>query len=240
MTDVDALAARLDEAVRQASAIPQLSRDTRLTLDEAYAVQRAGIALRTARGEQVVGLKLGFTSEAKARQMGVSDVIAGVLTDAAQVADGASVEFSRLIHPRIEPEIAFRLGSQVEVAPGLEIIDSRYRDFEFSLEDVVADNASAARYVIGAWRPLADLDVSDLAVELWIDGRVVEVGSTAAILGDPLRAIDAAHRMADRFGLPLGEGALLLAGAATAAQPLPPGSTVVATVVSCGQVSVKA
>lgn len=239
VTDVKALAARLDEATRRASAIPQLSRNIELTLDEAYAVQRAGVALRAARGEQVVGLKLGFTSEAKARQMGVSDVIAGVLTDAMQVADGGSVELSRLIHPRIEPEIAFRLGPRIEVAPALEIVDSRYRDFVFSLGDVVADNASAARYVIGAWRPLADLHLSDLAVELWIDGLVAEVGSTAAILGDPMRAIDAGRRMATQFELAFGDGSLLLAGAATAARPLTQGSAVVATVANCGDVSAK-
>lgn len=239
MTDVEVLAARLDKAARQATAIPQLSGDSHLTLDDAYAVQRAGIALRAARGEQVVGLKLGFTSEAKAQQMGVSDVIAGVLTDEMQVADGGSVELSRLIHPRIEPEIAFRLGPRIEVAPALEIIDSRYRDFVFSLEDVVADNASAARYVIGDWRPLADLDIRDLAVELWIDEQVAEAGSTAAILGDPMRAIDAANRMATRFELPFGDGSLLLAGAATAAHPLTHESTVVATVANCGDVSAK-
>lgn len=235
MANIADMAARLDAAVQGATAIPQLTHDTRLTIADAYEVQRAGIALRTARGEQVVGLKLGFTSQAKALQMGVHDVIAGVLTDRMRVDEGAPVELTRLIHPRIEPEVAFRVGHRIQVAPALEIIDSRYRDFVFSLEDVVADNASAACYVIGTWRPLNDLDISDLAVHLQIGNQVVDTGSTAAILGDPTRALDAAERIAAEHSLDLRDGAVLLAGAATAAHPLKPACTVSATVARLGK-----
>ena len=169
------------------------SRSAPLTLDDAYAVQRAGIERRVARGDTVVGLKLGFTSRAKAEQMGVSDVIAGVLTASMQLRDGARVDPTGLIHPRVEPEIAFRFGTSVdptaaacdpvgaivEVAPALEIIDSRYENFRFSLADVVADNTSAAAFVVGSWRPLpavrASLDLTDLAVTLSADGAVLSL-----------------------------------------------------------------
>ncbi|MFC5993620.1 2-keto-4-pentenoate hydratase [Pseudonocardia hispaniensis] len=256
MTDVVALASMLDDAARTATAIPQLTATTSLTLDKAYDVQRAGVALRTERGDAAVGVKLGFTSKAKALQMGVSDAIIGVITDEMRVDDGGEVDVSRLIHPRIEPEVAFRLGPDIdpddphddpqtavlEIAPALEIIDSRYRDFTFSLEDVVADNTSAARFVVGPWRPFesaqARLDLGNLGVVLELDGAVVETGSTAAILGDPLRALPAVKRMARHHGLALPAGSIILAGAATAAVSLPsqPGISVVATVTGLGRV----
>lgn len=258
MTDLQRLAAVLDDATRTVTATPQLSAAGWLSLNDAYAVQRAGVALRTGRGDRVVGVKLGFTSQAKALQMGVSDVIAGVLTEEMRVEDGQSVDPSRLIHPRIEPEVAFRLGVDVDpadpnddpvaaacdVAPALEIIDSRYRDFRFSLEDVVADNTSAAGFAVGAWQSLAQvrsgLDIVNLGVSLEVDGTVVETGSTAAILGNPLRALIAVKRMARQYSLPLPAGSIILAGAATAAVPLPsaPGSAVSATVTGLGRVAI--
>lgn len=250
---VDNLAARLDDAVRTAAAIPQLSGDQPLTLDRAYAVQRAGIALRVGRGDPVVGVKLGFTSEAKARQMGVDDVIIGQLTASAEVVDGDTVDLAAMVHPRVEPEVAFRLGRDLapddtdplaavaEVAPALEIIDSRYAHFRFSLEDVVADNASAARFVLGAWLPFDEHRdaVSDAAVTLSFDGETREHGTTAAILGDARNAVAAAHRLAAQHDLPLPAGSVILAGAATAAVAMEPGVLVEATVAGLGSVSVR-
>lgn len=252
------LAGLLDEATLCAIAIPQLSHREPLTLDEAYAVQHAGITLRAGRGETVVGVKLGFTSKAKAAQMGVSDVIVGQLTDAMRIEAGGSVDVSAMIHPRIEPEVAFRLGTGfcaddpgadlatavTHVAPAMEIIDSRYRDFTFSLEDVVADNTSAAGFVLGPWRSLPDVratsDFTNAAVVLEVDGHVVQTGSTAAILGDPMRALSAVERMADRRGLQLPAGTIILAGAATAAVPFTAGSVVETAVTGLGRVVVTA
>ncbi|WP_433191928.1 2-keto-4-pentenoate hydratase [Nocardia sp. CA-107356] len=258
MTDIACLATELDEAVRNVTAMAQLSATVPLTLDQAYEVQRAGVSLRCDRGDAVVGVKLGFTSKAKAIQMGVGDVIIGVLTASMRIDDGGEVDTHRLIHPRVEPEVAFRLGDDidphdpradprsaaVEVAPALEIIDSRYRDFTFSLEDVVADNTSAARFAVGPWQSLAEvssgLDLANLGVTLDIDGDIAEIGSTAAILGHPLHALTAVARMARRYGLPLPAGTIVLAGAATAAVPLPttPGTCVTAAVTGLGRASV--
>ncbi|MFI9836182.1 2-keto-4-pentenoate hydratase [Nonomuraea sp. NPDC051941] len=249
------LAARLDDAVLNATAIRQLTTDVELTLEEAYAVQRAGVALRAERADCPVGVKLGFTSKAKAAQMGVSDVILGTLTESMQVEDGGTLDCARLIHPRIEPEVAFRLGRDVdpddpasdpliattEVAPAVEVIDSRYRNFTFSLQDVVADNASAAGFALGPWRTLHEVrdDLANTAVVLEIDGHIAETGSTAAILGDPLRALAAVKRLARRHRLALPAGTIILAGAATAAAPLQAGSVIRATVAGLGQVTMR-
>jgi 2-oxo-3-hexenedioate decarboxylase len=246
----------LDDAAHNATAVAQLTMTTPFDLVEAYSVQRAWTRHRVKQGDTVVGVKLGFTSKAKAVQMGVSDVIIGTLFDRMRIDDGGEVDVSRLIHPRVEPEIAFRLlvdvnpadstadatAAAVEVAPALEIIDSRYRDFKFTLQDVVADNTSAAGFVIGPWRSLGQLesgpDLSNLAVTLGIDDAVAETGSTGAILGGPVRALAAAKRLAGCYGLSLPAGSIVLAGAATAAVPLPGrGSSVTARIAGLGSVS---
>jgi 2-oxo-3-hexenedioate decarboxylase len=156
-----------------------------------------------------------------------------------QVEEGTPVGFSRFVHPRVEPEIAFvlkkPLGARVTavealaaveaVAPALEIIDSRFRDFKFSLPDVIADNASSSGFVIGPWcRP--DQDFSNLGLTLCLDGRVVQVGSTAAILGHPLRSLVAAARLSADAGEPLQAGWVVMAGGATPAEWIKPGQYV--------------
>ncbi|MCL7369291.1 MULTISPECIES: 2-keto-4-pentenoate hydratase [Streptomyces] len=252
-------AAALDDAVTTRRAIAQLSRTASLTLDDAYRVQALGSGLRAARGDRVVGVKLGFTSKAKALQMGVSDVIFGRLHASGEYADGDDVAMEDFIHPRVEPEVAFRLGARFDarasadpeaelraavdaVAPGLEIIDSRYANFRFSLTDVVADNTSAAAFVTGAWQP-ADLTAGDVRfddrpVTLEIDGAAAATGSTSDILGDPVLALPAIARMAAAHGVVLPAGSVLLAGAATAAVALPGGVTVGAAVPGLGSVRV--
>ncbi|GIH09283.1 4-oxalocrotonate decarboxylase [Rhizocola hellebori] len=230
-------AALLDEAALNAKAIPQLDLET---VDEGYAVQETLLARRWARGERLVGYKMGLTSKAKMAQVGVNEVIFGRLTDAMQVPDGGSVDVARFIHPRVEPEVAFLLrdGDIVAVAAALELIDSRYADFKFTLPDVIADNTSGAAFTVGAWHPVP-VGIDNLGVLLEIDGKVVQVGSTAAILGDPRRAWRDGVALAARHGVEMSDG-ILLAGAATAAVPLAPGAHVRTVVQSLGTASLRA
>ncbi|KAB1913939.1 2-keto-4-pentenoate hydratase [Micromonospora sp. AMSO31t] len=251
--DIAGIAEKLGAAADTATAIPQLAAETGLDVDTAYAVQAALLQRRLDRGERLVGLKMGLTSKAKMAQVGVDEVIWGRLTDAMRVPDGGSVDVAGFIHPRVEPEVAFLLDRLPEpgepvgafteavraVAPALELIDSRYANFTFSLPDVVADNTSAAAFVVGPWSPVPD-GLDNLGVLLEIDGRVAQVGSTAAILGDPRRALDEGIRLAGRHGVRLREGWVFLAGAATAAVPLRPGAHVRAVVEKLGAASLKA
>ncbi|TDD96093.1 2-keto-4-pentenoate hydratase [Actinomadura rubrisoli] len=243
--DVRALAATLDDAVSGVRAISPLTEAAPFDVPTAYAVQRAGIELRTGRGERLAGVKMGFTSRAKMVQMGVDDVIWGLLTDA-MFAESA-VDVSGLVHPRIEPEIAYLIGREVRsvaevetavagVAVGFEVLDSRYRDFKFTLPDVIADNASAARFGFGAWH--APRAVPNVGLLMEIDGRPVQTGSSAAILGDPARSLRAAARLALGAGIVLEPGWIVLAGAATAAVPLPKDAHVRVTGAGLGSVEV--
>ena len=250
MKQLEKIAATIDEAANCASPVSQFSKENTLSAEEAYAVQSLSLARRYQRGERHVGYKMGLTSRAKMMQVGVDDVIWGRLTDAMQIEDGGTTDFSRYIHPRAEPEIAFIMGKRLSgvvsiaeamgaveaICPAIEIIDSRYRDFKFALGDVVADNTSASGFILGPCSP-ADTDISNLGMVLEMDGQTLAVGSSAAILGHPARALVSAARMIAQWGLSLEPGEILLAGAATAAIPLKAGVSIRAAVHRLGDVS---
>lgn len=248
----DQFAQRLDDA---ATGVREIDNPGSEDVDGAYTIQEALVRRRLARGETLVGWKLGFTSLAKMAQMGVSDVIVGRLTSGMETPDGGTLPLSRWIHPRAEPEIAYRLARDVlpddgpeadvaslidAVAPALEIIDSRYRDFRFTLADVIADNTSAAGFVIGPWTEIrAAGELGGRSVTLTVNGQVTETGSTDAILGHPLRAVPALLDMARRRGFELRAGQVVLAGAATAAVALAPDQLVAAEIDGLGRVAVQ-
>jgi 2-oxo-3-hexenedioate decarboxylase len=255
MIDIEKTALAVDQAARNATAIPQFSETMDMTVDEAYLVQALSMEQRYGRGERQVGIKMGLTSRAKMQQVGVDEVIWGRLTNAMLVEDGGEVDISNYVHPRAEPEVAFlmrkplsgpvspaqALAAVEAVAPAIEIIDSRYKDFKFSLTDVVADNSSSSGFVVGPWtRP--DTDTSNLGVVFEFDGRPIQIGSTAAILGHPLRSLAAGSKMLGASMMTIEEGWIVMAGGITAAEALRPGIYVSNTVENLGRVgfSVKA
>ncbi len=239
----------VDTAAATASEIPQITDTYALTVEEAYAIQSLSIQRRLARGERLVGYKMGLTSRAKMVQVGVSEVIWGRLTDAMRVEEGGPVSFSRFVHPRVEPEIAFLMKRELSgrvsnlealaaveaVAPALEIIDSRYKDFKFALPDVIADNSSSSGFVVGAWRK-PDFDVSNVGITLEADGRPVQIGSAAAILGNPIRSLVAAARLITQSGECIRAGHIVMAGGATAAHHLAVGMAIRGVFSGMGQV----
>jgi 2-oxo-3-hexenedioate decarboxylase len=251
MINLGDLAAALDEAAHTGTAVAQLSeRHPDLDVKSAYLIQRLSIERRLGRGEQRVGAKMGLTSRAKMLQVGVDQMIWGRLTDAMLIDEGSYFDLSGRIHPRVEPEIVFILKrplagrvsaaeamAAVEaVALGVEIIDSRYRDFRFNLSDVVADNASSSGFIVGAPRPAAT-DVANLGIVVRVDGRIAQVGSSAAILGHPVRSLIAAARMVAQAGEELRPGDIVLAGAATEAVVLMPGQSIRAEMHGLGAVA---
>ena len=247
MVDIDAMAEAVDTAALHARPIGQLG--TSLSVDDAYQIQARSIERRIARGERRVGVKMGFTSKAKMVQMGVSDLIWGRLTDGMRVDDGSRIEMERYVHPRCEPEIAFLIGKEISgpltmlgaqqavaaIAPAIEIIDSRYEGFKFTWTDVVADNASSSSFVVGAWRE-QPTDIANLGMVMRFDGEAVQVGSSAAILGQPFRALVDAARLVTLAGERLVPGDIVLAGAATPAEALRPGLRVSLEVQNLGSV----
>lgn len=243
----------LDRAASEAMATPQITYgNVALTVADAYAIQKLSIERRLGRGEKRIGVKMGLTSRAKMLQVGVDEVAWGRLTDAMLLEEGAALSLARYVHPRIEPEVAFlmkaplagkvsaaqALAAVEAVAPAMEVIDSRYENFKFALVDVIADNTSSSGLVVGGWNdPMQDL--SNLGVILEIDGAVVEVGSTAAILGHPLRSLVAAARLVAEGGERIEAGDIVMAGGITAAPTLVAGQTIRTTVQKLGSISIR-
>lgn len=225
-----------------------------LDLRTAYAIQDEALRLRRARGESVVGLKLGLTSRAKQQRMGINSPSLAWLTDAMVLPASDPVPRAELIHPRAEPEIVFVMGRRLAgpgVTPasalaavrcvygGIELIDSRYANFRFTLPDVVADNGSSGRFVLGP-TPCAP-DAMDLSLEaclLDINGQVVDTATGAAVQGHPAEALAlAANSLADRH-LALEEGWIVLTGGMTDAISVRPGSRVAAHFSHLGSITI--
>jgi 2-keto-4-pentenoate hydratase len=242
------LAARLQKAVAERTAIEPFSDEhPELDLAAGYAVQRV---LREAAGP-LAGWKLGVTSRAKQAQVGVSSPVFGFLPGAGSLDLGEPLDTGQLIQPRCEPEIVFVLGRDLAgphvtaadvlaassgVAVGIEVLDSRYRDYRFTMADVVADNTSVGRFVVGAPVPPAGLDLRLVGVVLEKNGEVVATASGAASLGHPAAAVAWMVRTMAADGEGLRAGEVVLSGGLTAAVPVAPGDVVVATIDRLGTV----
>jgi 2-oxo-3-hexenedioate decarboxylase len=225
-----------------------------LDLETAYAVQRETLRRRQARGERVIGVKLGLTSKAKQRQMGVDSPLTAWLTDAMALPTGEPLPGKRLIHPRVEPEIVFVMGRRLAgpgvtaataltaveaVYGGFEIIDSRYQDFRFTLPDVVADNASSALFGIGpVGVPPTALDLTLEACLVEVDGVVVDSATGAAVQGHPAEALAYAANALGRRGLAIEAGALILTGGMTDAVPITDRTAITFTFTNLGTLTV--
>lgn len=228
-----------------------------LTVDDAYAVQRTNIDRRLAAGERVVGRKIGLTSRAMQEQLGVDSPDFGIVTDAMVVADGADLDLSQLIAPRVEAEFAFRLGSDLPPSPtrgellaaldgvavALEVIDSRVADWRIGLVDTIADNASSARIVTGPFAsvtPELIASLPDVVVTLSQDDVVVVEGPGSAVLGDPIVSLLWLADAIGAYGESFAAGDVVLAGAVARAVDLVPGASWAAFAPGFEPVSVRA
>jgi 2-keto-4-pentenoate hydratase len=221
-------------------------------LPAAYAVQQGLVQARIAGGVTVVGRKIGATSEAVQRQLGVDQPDFGYLLsdmDVSHGVDGGPISMSTLVQPRVEAEVAFVLAADINPAteeeitldlvraavdvalPALEIVDSRIENWDIGFTDTVADNASSGLYVVGSeGRRLDELEPRDVVMSLTINGEERSAGTGAACLGDPLEALRWLAVQAYRFGDPLRAGHLILSGALGPFVPFVPGDRVAASI----------
>lgn len=211
-------------------------------LDEAmaYKVQERLIGVKC-KEEQTkrVGRKLGLTSKAKQEMMGVHEPSYGVLLESMQLNEGEQISISPFIHAKLEPEIAFIFKKEVKgphvttaeilatteyIAPALEIIDSRFNGFKFTLPDAVADNSSSSRFMIGErfYNPLT-LDLRLMGMVFRKNGEVISTGAGAAVMGHPARAIAWLANRLYKVGQSIQPGEVVLSGSLSAAVAISPG-----------------
>lgn len=210
---------------------------SQLTHEDAYAIQAATLRRRSSQG---VGFKLGYTSAAMRAQMNIAEPNYGVLTkdhllDHQEGALDGYIPFGELIHPLVEPEIAILINQEISgaghtrhtieshveaVMPALEIVDTRYKEYKFSLVDNISDNSSGARVVLGAPKKLAQVDDLRLSgVLLWSEGHTLDTGIGANSMGDPLASIAWLANFLAQQELSIPAGSIIMTGGLTKAHP---------------------
>ncbi|MCB0406133.1 MAG: fumarylacetoacetate hydrolase family protein [Bdellovibrionales bacterium] len=209
-----------------------------LSVEQAYRVQRLGLQQALDGGATLAGYKMGLTSRAKQVDVNVDQAICGYLLKEFEKDPFEGVERRRYIHPRAEPELVFVMGKRVMGRPslrevvaavdyvciGLELLDSRYEKFQFKLPDVIADNTSAGAYVVGRTPVKADWESLRLkGVLLRKNGKLVQTGCPAAVLGDPLQSVRQLVCQLAEWEVPLEPGQLIFTGGVTASVPFESG-----------------
>lgn len=248
--DTQRLADKLLDAIEQRQGVPPLTDEIELSIADAYEVQDAVL-------EQLgVGrvAKLGLTSRAKQEQMNVDEPLYGWYGPTMGLQPGEPLETSELIQPRVEPEIAFLIGddlsgpgittahvlaSTAAVMPAIDVLDSRFSGYEFTLADVVADNCSAARYVLGDPVPVDGINLRTVGCVFRKNGQLVDTAAGAAVLDHPAAAVAWLVRKLSSRGRSLPAGTTVLAGSLTAAVPVGPGDVVEVTVDRIGSLELR-
>jgi 2-keto-4-pentenoate hydratase len=226
-----------------------------LTLEDAYKIQLLQVRRWLSAGARIKGHKVGLTSAAMQRQLGVGQPDYGHLLDSMFWLENEPVPASRFLQPRVEPEIAFVLARELRgpgvtvadaigavgfVLPALELIDSRIRDWRIKLLDTIADNASSAGVVLGSTPvPLTATDLRLAGCNLHKNGEVAGTGAGGAVLGSPLTALVWLANTLGERGVVLQPGQVILPGSVTAAIPVGAGDTVTATFAGLGSVTVR-
>ena len=252
--DHRATAAALDAAERRREALPPLTETyVGLSVEDAYRIQAAWLESKLAGGPRLVGRKIGLTAKAMQEQLGVDEPDFGFLLDSMVVPSGGTIRRDDLLQPRVEPEIAFFLARDLRgpgvtaadvlaatrgVAPALEIVDSRIRDWKIKLQDTIADNGSSARAVVGTEMPLDGVDLVGEAMTLTRNGEPAGAGTGAAVLGDPAAAVAWLANALAPFGEALLAGQVVLPGAMCASVFAHAGDTFAAEFAHLGRVEV--
>jgi len=244
----------LAHAYETRSPIDPVSATWEMTVEDAYAVQELQVRRWVSEGAVVKGHKVGLTSRAMQRMLGVDQPDYGHLLDSMILPSGERIDAGRFLQPRVEPEIAFVLARDLDgpgvstadvlratdfVVAALELIDSRIRDWKISLPDTIADNASSGAVVLAS-RPVnaGSVDLRLAGCTLHRNGALVATGAGGAVLGDPVRAVAWLANIRGAMGRSLRAGDVVLPGSCTAAVPVSPGDSVRAEFAGIGAVHV--
>lgn len=250
------IARELYEATTGCSQIAPLTEtypDMKVT--DAYKIQLEGVALRQAAGEKIIGHKVGLTSKAVQKMLGVSEPDYGHLTDKMLLPEGQACLMSELIQPKVEGELAFCLkdalkGPGVSIAdvynatkyvvPAIEIVDSRISNWKIKLADTVADNGSSAKIVLGSkMTPVEKVDMRLIGMTLEKNGELVASGAGAEVWGNPAAAVAwLANKLAE-FDLEIPAGSIAMSGSFTAMSVAAAGDVFTVSFSGMGSITLK-
>lgn len=237
------IAEKLYAAAESATPILSFSNQgTTLSLSDAYAIQNMLLEKALAKGDGICGYKMGLTSKAKQRDVQVFEPIRGFLKKSTEIVKNGRLETTKLIHPRVEPEISVVFKDRLKgpgltlrdvhraigaVYPALEIVDSRYEKFQFSLADVIADNTSAAHFMVGTVNLIGQVaEVPLLGISVRKNGDIIETGAPAAVLGDPFLPLVSLANALGEEGKEIVPGMVVLTGGITNSVPFQKGDVI--------------
>ena len=256
-SQISALGEKLYAAMRTRTPIPPIiSSYPALTINDAYAISLDFLRRRENDGERVIGKKIGVTSKAVQDMLNVFQPDFGFLTDRMQVEDESSVDIrdAGLLQPRAEAEIAFLLKEDLlgpgireedvltateAIAPCFEIVDSRIEDWNISIFDTIADNASCGIFVLG--KDFVDprtFDLPTLEVSVFKNGDFLSKGIGAAVQGSPLTAVAWLANTLGQYEVPFKAGEIILSGSLVPLEPASPGDTFEMTLDGIGGCSI--
>lgn len=226
-----------------------------MTTTEAYKLQEDLLKQRLQNNDtRKIGVKLGLTNKTKQQMMNVDEAIIGDLHADMLAYEWEPLNYSALIHPKVEPEIAFFIGEDLQgesitetdviratkyIAPAFEVIDSRYQDFQFNLADVIVDNCSSSKFIVGS--KLASphsVDLNNIGVVMSKNGEIKQTGSSAAVLDHPIKALRWAVSTLNKRGKKIKKGDIVLSGSLTEAIKIEGGDTIVAHFDGLGSTSI--
>ncbi|SEI04851.1 2-keto-4-pentenoate hydratase [Halobacillus karajensis] len=228
--------------------------DPELSIDEAYQVQLCTIEQNVRNGQRITGKKIGLTSKAMQNSLGVNEPDYGHLLDQMECKNRGEISFKQVLQPRVEGEIAFILKDDLAgpnittfdvlkatdvIVPALEIVDSRIKDWNITLADTVADNASSGMYILGG-RPkkIGDVNLKQVGMALYKNDELLNTGVGAAALGDPVKCVAWLANKLSIYGITLKAGEIVLSGALSAAIAAEPGDHFHAKFAELGEVHV--
>ncbi|WP_110917297.1 fumarylacetoacetate hydrolase family protein [Mycolicibacterium holsaticum] len=221
-------------------------------VDGAYGVQDELVRRRVGDGAVIVGRKIGLTSAAVQQQLGVDQPDFGFLTVDMDVSDAAMIPSHRLLQPKVEAEIAFMLKADLDgdvsdreqlvaaidyAVAALEVVDSRISQWNLSIADTVADNASCGLFILSKHKvPLTVFEPRNAEMRMFVNDELLSQGDGRACLGDPLDALAWLARAAVRYGNPLRAGQIVLSGALGPMVPAYPGARIRAEIAPLGTI----
>lgn len=250
---LDQLAKRVAESQKNGREMDKLTlSNPELTVNQAYEIQKLSINESLTGDNRFIGWKMGLTSKAKQQQVGVEEAIYGRLTSDMELTKPV-LKVGELIHPRVEPEFAFLFKDELKGANitakdvwpavecvflALEVIDSRYKNFSFTLTDVVADNASSAKILLSnqAYSPY-HTDWAQAEVTLYQNGEMQKRGRGEAVLDHPIHSIVELVKMISREGLSIQAGMIVLVGGITDAVSIQASDEIIADYGELGQLT---
>ncbi len=197
--------------------------------EDAYTVQKINTDLHLEKGYKAVGSKIGATSLAVQKQFGLMEPDFGILFNDGEIENGGKISLSEIMYPKVEGEIAFVLGKDLIAGPlsmdevsssiahalvSIELLGSRIINWDITLADTIADNASASHYILGSKAvALTDIDLINCKMNMWKNGEIVSEGKGSDTMGSPLNSMFWLANKFIQLGTPMRAGDIILTGA---------------------------